>query len=111
MPRPVLLAAKALVAECMMGKSVCACVCELVPEVSRMEGGRGVLRSSSVQEEEEEEEGLGPWFTSCSWDSSVVAPVGRDMDGKEGELAAVCETRRLYENWSRQNWRNSISIS
>lgn len=38
-PRPVLLTAKALVTGCVMGKSVCACVCELVQEVSRVEGG------------------------------------------------------------------------
>lgn len=48
MPRPVLLTAKALVAGYVMGKSVCSCVYELVPEVSRVEGGPGVLRSSAV---------------------------------------------------------------
>lgn len=35
-PRPAPLAAKALVAGCVMGKSVCLRVCELVPGVSRV---------------------------------------------------------------------------
>lgn len=94
MPRPALLAAKALVAGCVMGKSVCTCVCELVPEVSRVEGGPGVLRSSAVHP------GGGGGCRAlvhlfllgllCSGSSGEGG-----MDGNEGELAAECETRRL----------------
>lgn len=45
MPRPVLLAAKALVAWCVGEVSACMCVYELDPEVFRAEGGPDVLSS------------------------------------------------------------------
>lgn len=87
MPRPVLLTAKASVAGCVMVKSVCACVCELVPEDSRSEGGPGVHPG-----------GGGCWaLVHLLLLGLLSSGSGGDgwMDGKEGELAAVWETRRL----------------
>lgn len=90
----------------MMEKSVAACKCKLVPEVSGVEGGPGVLRSYAVHP------GRGcrtlvhlllfgtlqQWF---QW--------GGKEDGREVEVAAACDTTNVYESWSCENMYSNMN--